>query len=212
MKRITLILVTATLFFSSCKKESITEEICPGGCTSDFEVVSPNASLQPDGYWHVQHNGPNYFTVEGKLSELNPEYVINGVPLIEANFDSDYWVLFDSIQYTVPMYSYLGWYSNNQFTTPINIGSYTYTLQNMANVHPPLNIVGYQINPNICWDCPYTPTLFGVHSKYNYEPRQNIFFDNEMIGDTAQIFIQVKFNNDIGPSEIQNKVLKVIFE
>jgi len=212
MKKSIILIVLTVLFFSSCKKESITEEVCPGGCNSSFTVTSPNASLQPDGYWHIPHNGPNYFTIEGQLSELNPEYVINGVPLIETNFDSDYWVLFDSIQYITPMYSYLGWYSNNQFTTPINIGSYTYTLQNMANVHPPLNIAGYQINPNTCWTCPYTPTLFGVHSKYNYKPRVNMFFDNEMIGDTANIFVQVIFNNDVGEREIQDKVLKVIFE
>ena len=41
------------------------------------------------------------------------------------------------------------------------------------------------IQKNMCMDCPYTPTLLGTYSKYNYTPRQQIFFDNEMI---AQIF------------------------
>lgn len=39
-----------------------------------------------------------------------------------------------------------------------------------------------------------------------------MFFDNEMVGDTANIYIKIIFNTDIGPSETQNKVLKVIFE
>ncbi len=211
MKKVIILAFATTLF--SCKKQSIeTNELCPGGCNSEFTVTSPNAILQSDGYWHVQHNGRNYFTVEGKLSELNKSYLINGVPPIETNFDSDYWVLFDSIQYTTPMYSYLGWFNDNQFNTPIPIGNYTYTLKNLADTHPPLNIAGYQINPHMCWDCPYTPTLFGSHSKYNYKPKQNIFFDNEMIGDTANIYIQTVFNSDVGKRETQNKILKVIFE
>ena len=61
-------------------------------------------------------------------------------------------------------------------------------------------------------DCPYTPTLLGTYSKYNYTPRQQIFFDNEMIGDTAQIFIRVLFNNDSGPRVTKDTVFNVIFE
>ena len=64
----------------------------------------------------------------------------------------------------------------------------------------------------MCWDCPYTPTLFGTHSKYNYTPSQNFFIDNEMVGDTANIFIETTFNSDTGPRAVQNSTLKVIFE
>lgn len=176
MKKILIVLTTATLFLNSCKKEEINPEICPGGCTSTFTITSPNATLQPDGYWHVQYNGANYFTIEGQLSELNSAYVVNGVPLVETDFDSDYWVIFDTIQYVTPMYSYLGWYTNNQFTTPINIGSHTYTLQGLADLQPPLNIAGYQLSPHMCWDCPYTPTLLGTHSKYTYTPTSKHVF------------------------------------
>ena len=120
--------------------------------------------------------------------------------------------IFDSIQYVTAMYSYLGWFTNNQFLTPINIGNMTYTLQEIAEIQPPLNIAGYQINSHMCWDCAYTTSLFGTHSKYNYHPHQNFFFDNEMIGDTANLFIQTIFNSDVGPSETHDTVLKVIFE
>ena len=210
MKNIIVLGVALTLL--SCKKQPIeSQELCPGGCNSEFTITS-NAVLQSDGYWHVVHNGSNYFTIEGNLTKLNSQYEVNKVPLTEINFDSDYWVLFDTIQYTIPIYSYLGWFSNNQFTTPIPVGNYTYTLKDIADIHPPLNIVGYQINPHTCWDCPYTKTLFGTHSKYTYEPKQNIFFDKEMVGDTASIYIQIVFNSDLGKREIQNKILKVIFE
>ena len=47
---------------------------------------------------------------------------------------------------------------------------------------PPLNIAGYQIQKNFCWECPYAETLLGTYSKYNYNPRQQIFIDNEMVG------------------------------
>ncbi len=212
MKKILAILLVATTLIN-CKKEPLEPtEICPGGCNSKYIVSSPSATLQPDGYWHVAHAGLNYFQITGDLSELSSKYVVNGVPLIEVNFDSDYWVLFDTIQYKIPMYSYLSWFSDNQFNNPIPIGTYTYTLKDVSNIHPALNITGYQINPHMCWTCPYTPTLLGTHSKYTYKPKQNIFFDNEMIGDTANIYIETIFNSDMGEKETQNTILKVIFE
>jgi hypothetical protein len=210
-KLLAILLVTTTLI--SCKKKPLEPtEVCPGGCITNYTISSPSATLQSDGYWHVKHIGANYFQVIGNLSELNSKYVVNGVPLIEVNFDSDYWVLFDSIQYKIPMYSYLSWFSDSQFNNPISIGTHTYTLKSVSNIHPPLNIAGYQINKHMCWDCPYTSTLLGTHSKYTYKPKQNFFFDNEMIGDTAHIYIETIFNSDIGSREKQNTVLKVIFE
>lgn len=211
MKKILIVLATVTTLVS-CKKEPKKPEPCPGGCNSEYKITSPSSTLQSDGYWHVPYLGAHYFTVEGNLSQLDPEYVINKVPLIEVNFDSDYWVIFDTLQYTTPMYSYLGWYTNNQFNTPISIGEHTYTLKTLAQIQPPLNIAGYQLNPHMCWDCPYTPTLLGTHSKYNYTPHQNFFFDNDMIGDTATVVIQTIFNSDVGPREEKNTILKVIFE
>ena len=74
------------------------------------------------------------------------------------------------------------------------------------------NIVGYQIQKNQCLDCPYSQTLLGTYSKYTYKPQQQIFFDNEMVGDTAKIMIETKFNSDIGIREIVKKEFKIIFE
>jgi hypothetical protein len=210
MEKLLVVLLAITLI--SCTKKDVAPTTCSGECVSSYTMPVSSGTLQTDGYWHVKYVGKQYFTVSGELTELNSAYVVNGVPLIEVNFDSDYWVLFDTIQYTTPMYSYLGWFTNNQFNTPINIGGHTYTLKSVSDLHPALNIAGYQINPHICWDCPYTPTLLGTHSKYNYHPQQNFFFDNEMIGDTANIYIETIFNSDTGPSETKNTVLKVIFE
>ena len=78
----------------------------------------------------------------------------------------------------------------------------------MAQNHPPLNIAGYQINPHQCLDCPYSETLLGSYSKYTYKPQQQIFFDNQMVGDTTKVFIKTKFPNDI---EVE-KEFKIIFE
>jgi hypothetical protein len=62
------------------------------------------------------------------LSELKPEYVINKIPLIETQYDSDYWIIFDTLSFTVPMYSYMGWFNDKKFNTPISIGNKTYTM------------------------------------------------------------------------------------
>jgi hypothetical protein len=48
------------------------------------------------------------------------------------------------------MYSFLGWFNDNGLNNPIPIGSYVYTMNDLINLHPPLNVVGYQI-PNILY-------------------------------------------------------------
>jgi hypothetical protein len=110
MKKLAILLLP--IMFISCQKE-IEPEVCPGGCDAQYYVSSTNAELRDDGYWHVTHIGLNYFTIKGNLTQLNPEYVINGVPLVEAAFDSDYWIIMDTVHFVTPMYSYLGWFSDN---------------------------------------------------------------------------------------------------
>ena len=110
------------------------------------------------------------------------------------------------------MYSVLSWFSDGSYTQPIPVGNLTYTLQDVARLQPPLNIAGYQIPKHFCWDCPYAPTLLSTYSKYTYEPRQQIFIDDEMVGDTANIFIKVLFNNDTGWRETREYEIPVIFE
>jgi hypothetical protein len=186
-----------------------------GDCSALFEIdplVSPGVYKDTEGYWHISHQGIQYFTIKGKLDELNSEYVINGVPLVETLFDSDYWVWIDVITFNVPLYGVLGFFSSGDFTNPIPIGNTTYTIEDMALNFPPLNIVGYSINPNQCLDCPYSETLLGTYSKYSYHPKQQIFFDEMMIGDTTKIFIRTTFNNDVGVSIDVKNEFKIIFE
>lgn len=211
------------LLFTSCSRyETIHQSLCDGTCDTQYEVIYKGQSISPNpnGFYEIQWDGLNYFQIEGQLSELNDQYVINGVPLIEANFDSDYWIVMDSIRFQTPMYSYLGWFNNNTLSTPIPFGTYTYTMNDLIDLHPPLNAVGYQIPQNFCIDCPYASTLIGTHSRYNYNPKQNIMLDNEMVGDTINIFIETIFNTEGGvtyhghtnpvPQEIVENQIKVI--
>jgi hypothetical protein len=50
----------------------------------------------------------------------------------------------------------------------------------------------------------------GSHSRYTYTPRQNFILDDEMIGDTINVFINTVFNTDVGENEIINENLKVV--
>jgi len=212
-----LVYITLISFFWACSPEEL---ISPYPCLSSdcetfFEIdplVSPGVYQDNNGYFHIEHQGYNYFTIKGQLDELHPDYVVNGVPLVETVFDSDYWVWIDGITFTVPLYSVLGYFTSGDFTTPIPIGNLTYTIEDMAQNHPPLNIAGYSVNPNQCLDCPYSETLIGTYSKYNYTPQQQIFFDNQMVGDTAKIFIKTKFNIDMGERVEIEKEFKIIFE
>ena len=108
---------------AACSKEEIAPYPClDGDCIAQFyidEQVQPNAYEDANGYWHIEFYGPKYFTIRGELSELADHYVINGVPLIETQYDSDYWVAFDTIQFTVPTYSVLSWFSNGNWNNLI---------------------------------------------------------------------------------------------
>jgi|TARA_R110000796_G_scaffold209057_1_gene325407 hypothetical protein len=206
-----IVLVIVLCLHPSCTKQTIYATACNGNCDTEFEVVYQGLPLQSiNGYYEIKWDGLNYFQIKGQLSELNDEYVINGVPLVEVKYDSDYWILTDSIQFQTPMYSYLGWFNDATFNTPITFDNYTYTIGNILNQHSPLNVVGYQYPKNLCVDCPYTESLLGSYSKYNYKPTQNILLDNEMIGDTINIFIETEFNTDIGESETVTNQIKVI--
>ena len=204
-------------FFWACSPEELIKPYpCNNGdCGVIFEIdplVSPGVYQDVNGYWHVEYYGLNYFTIKGELDLLDPEYVINGVPLIETSFDSDYWVAIDSIRFTLPIYSVLSWFTNGDYNNPINVGDITYTLNDLSQNHPPLNIVGYQIQKNFCWECPYAETLLGTYSKYNYNPKQQIFLDNEMVGDTLKVMTKTIFNNDVGFSEIIENEFNIIID
>jgi len=205
-KLITLIII---IFFSACSEEEIRPYPCiDGSCDALFFIdkqVQPDAYLDNNGFWHIEFYGPKYFTLRGELDELDEGYVINGVPLIETIYDSDYWIAFDSLSFTIPIYSVLSWFTNGDWDNLIPIGNIEYTLTDLAQIQPPLNIAGYQIQKNFCWECPYAETLIGTRSKYNYNPRQQFYLDQSMVGDTLKIMTKTLFNNDVGERvEIEN--------
>lgn len=209
MKYTTLFVLS--LAFISCTKEEIYPTPCNGDCETSYEVIYKNQTLYPNnGYYEVEWDDLNYFQISGYLTPLNDQYVINDVPLVEAKFDSDYWIVMDSLTFQTPMYSYLGWFNDQTLETPISVGDYIYTLTDLIQLMPPLNIVGYQIPYNFDVDHPAAESYLGTYSKYNYNPTQNIFVDNEMVGDTINIFIETKFNTDFGESETVLDNIKVI--
>ncbi len=201
-----LVLIGVGFLLTSCSKEEITPYPClDGDCSINFEIdplVSPGVYQDVNGYWHIEHQGYNYFTIQGQLDELHNDYYVNGVPLVETIFDSNYWVWINSITFTVPLYSVLGFFTNGDFLNPIPIGNLVYTITDMAQNFPPLNIAGYSYNPDS------EENVLGSFSKYNLEPRQQIFFDTQMVGDTASVFIKTIYPQNI---EIENQI-KIIFE
>jgi len=203
MKHLVESIILIGMCLGACKKETLHAPPCIGDCNTEFTIHYSGdiINASPNGYYEIKWSGLNYFQIKGNLSKLSPEYVINGVPLVEVNYDSDYWILIDTIRFTTPQYSYLGWFSDNNFNNPIPIGNTTHTMVGLTETHQPLNIIGYQITKYFCYDCQSAPTLIGTHSKYNYKPTQNVMLDNEMIGDTINIFIETTFNSDLGETE-----------
>ena len=137
---------------TSCGKEEINSIAYPcldGECNTEFWIdplVSPGVYQDENGYWHIEHQGYNYFTIKGRIDELHPGYVVNDVPVMSTVFDSDYWVWIDGITFTVPLYSPLGYFTDGDLDNPIPVGDMTYTIEDIAQIAPPLNIVGYTYN------------------------------------------------------------------
>ena len=205
--------------FLSCSWLGLEEkevEVYPcldGNCNSFFKIdpwVSPDVYKDQREFWHIKYWGPKYFTMVGKLDELNPKYVINMVPLVEAAFDSNYWVAFDDLSFTIPLYSPFG--LQTQTGTKIPVGNKTYNIGEIAKLMEPLNIAGYQITKNTCFTCPYSDRLFATYSSYTYAPKQQIYLDNRMIGDTLEVYVKVTFNTDTGMKEENRHTLKIIIE
>ena len=174
-----LLIIGFGFLLASCSEEdNLNPYPClDGECNAYFEkdpLVSPDVYQDENGYWHISHQGYNYFTIQGQLDQLHSDYEINGVPLVESIYDSNYWIWINGLTFTVPLYSLLGYFTSGDWQNPIPVGTLTYTITDMANNFPPLNIVGYSFNPNS------EDNVVGTFSKYNYEPRQQIFFDTQM--------------------------------
>jgi len=184
-----------------------------GNCHSYFKIdpwVSPSTYQDQSGYWHIKFWGPKYFTITGKLDELNPKYVINDVPLIEVAFDSNYWIAFDDLSFIIPLYSAFG--LQTQTGTKIPVKNAILNIGEIAKLMEPLNVVGYQITKKTCFTCPYAERLFATYSNYSYNPRQQIYLDERMVGDTLEVYVKVIFNFDSGIQEKNFHTLKVIVE
>ena len=72
----------------------------------------------------------------------------------------------------------MSWF--DQWNNPILLDNITYTLTDIAQIQPPLNISGYQINRYFDFTDPAARSMLGTRSKYNYNPRQQFFLDNEI--------------------------------
>ena len=207
------LLIISVVLLSSCEKDQDYYYPYPCAdrdCDSVFYIDQVNAYLDENGYWHTEFFGPRYFTVAGKLDQLDDEYVVNEVPLVEVAYDSNYWVAFDDLSFTVPLYSPFG--LSSQYGARIPVAEKTYNIGEIAQLMEPLNIAGYQITKNTCFDCPYSDRLFATYSKYTYKPRQQFYLDDRMVGDTLEVYVKATFNTDLGESVEMNHTLKVIID
>lgn len=217
MKKIILVFLLG-ISFISCSPEELGDN-CPcidGNCDAQFVIdiqQNPGSYQDTQGVWHIKHSGLNYFRIKGQTDQLNSEYVVNGVPLIETGYDSNYFYIPNQITWTYPVYSYLGLFSNNNLATAIPIGYLTYTLPQIVNDSSVSNLAGYEISRYFNFNHPAAQTMLQTYSKYTYSPTQQMPFLTDMIGDEARIFIRVVFNSDyVGNSEEKVYEIKVKFE
>lgn len=193
-----LVLAGLAVLLLSCKKD--TPEITPcSPCTTSFAVNTaqhPNTTFDGE-YWHLKFSGLNYFQIIGNLSEVDPSYVINGVPLVRTEFDSDTWYVFDTLAFQLPLYSpFSSQYTSSSWNQPIPTGDTVIYITNNSEI---VNAVGYNYGqPNF------------VNALGTYTPRVEVLIFKEMVGDTINVFTRATFNYDLGPREVIVDTLKII--
>jgi hypothetical protein len=213
-----IFLLTLGLVFISCSIEDLENNYpCPdGNCDAEFVIdtqQNPGSYQDAQGVWHVKHSGLNYFRIKGQTDPLIERYIVNGVPLIETGYDSNYFYTPTGITWTFPLYSYLGVFSNNNLTNPLPIGYGTYTLPQLVNDTSVSNLAGYEINRYFNFNHPAAQTMLQTYSKYNYTPTQHIPFFTYMVDQKVDIYIRVLWNSDFGGENVRKFYkLSIIFE
>lgn len=173
--------------------------------------VSPGSYIDAQGVWHVEYSGLHYFTIKGSIPTLNPQYVINRVPLIEVAFDSDYFYIPGIVTWRYAVYSYRGDFADRLMTTPIPVGYQTYTFPQLIKQYSIMNLAGYEVtkNPNVDVNHPAYSTYFATYSKYTYNPKQQMVFFPDFIGEKVTVFIRTSLGEG---EKVISKELKIVFE
>lgn len=210
-----VILLSIGIYFQSCKPSYVEPDVClDGTCGIQLTIDTlGHPSLRQDaaGVWHIKCNELKYFTVKGVTSKLSDKYVVNRVPLIITAFDSNFFYTAGNVQWTYPLYSYLGLWSSKQMKTPIAYRYGMYTFEEIVREATIMNLVGYTIqkNPNVDVNSPAYKTYFSTYSKYTYTPQQSMTIQPDFIGKSATIYVNCYFGED---KVVVEKELKVIFE
>lgn len=210
-----LLFLLLSLFVFSCSAPEMEPEVClNGNCGAEFWIDTtghPGTYQDAQGVWHIKHGDLDYFTVKGTVNELDPHYVINGVPLVSVGFDSNFFYTMGNVVITYPVYSYLGLWSSNQMNTPIAVGTQTYTFPQLIQNTSVMNLAGYEIqhNPNVNVNHPAYKTYFATYSRYTYRPQQSMAFYDDFEGRSATIYMEVTLGEN---KKTILKELKVVFE
>lgn len=200
--KIRTMFILALLALLGCSKAN---DPVPAPCTDCTltvtvdTIVSPGSWKDANDYWHVKLNGIKYFTMESRMSEVHERYTVNNVPLVAIDWDSDYWVMFDSLGFKFQLFSPFGYVTGAG--TRIPVGDTVITLKVNSQ---PTNIIGYVHSPN---------RTGGVETRYSSYARKQIIFTKEMVGDTAIVFTRGIWNTDyIGPKVERVSQHCIIFE
>lgn len=210
-----LFLALVSLFIFSCTPDDIQQDVCLNGdCGAEFWIDTlghPGTYKDANDVWHIKHANLDYFTIKGKINQLDPHYVINGIPLVETGFDSNFFYTLGNVIWTYPTYSFLGLWSSSQMDTPIPYGTASYTFPQLIEQTTILNLAGYEIqhNPHVNVNHPAYQGYFATYSKYTYTPQQSMVFFDDFEGMTASIYIEVTLGEN---KETITKEIKISFE
>ena len=209
-----------TMYLSRIKIRDDPLELDPTN-TSVFyidEATQPDLYQDSDGYYHIQFNGPRYFTIKGKLEEEKVPEFVNGVPLTETDIKTGLIEIRNEKYSNALLKINNASFADDLFFVPIPVGNMILRICDLVKGGEIFNIAGYTYNEKVCGNCPYSGFNMGTYSKNTLNPQQNIYLDQTMKGDTLKVFVKTKYNYDLDSAlestggEILEEVLNIIVD
>jgi hypothetical protein len=193
----------ALTLLAACSVDPLALDDCVGGPCSAKMLDS--FYKDSNGFYHAPLDWSReyypYFNIDVVATKPNREYWYNGVPVVEANFDTDtYFILNDSITFTLPLYQpYGGLETYGGF--PIPVGNTTVILSQFAGTVVPI----VQNDTRVYFSHDEQDVLVSTRRTVGPIPPT-------LIGDTISVYMKVKW--DLGTRILvkDNFVQKFIIE
>ena len=190
MKRFFTLITLVSLATISCTKDPI-DVAEPIFATMELASDSGFDSMYSGDTLVITYNGAKYFPMQLNLSYLPEEEYVNGVPIVTADWDTNYWyTLQDGIYMWSSLYNLLDSSFNQNFTYAIASETYQVQIPDVAELDEVMNADGSFMRNGEFHDNAYTQFNTDLRT------RQMFALNENMVGVPITITAEVSVGED----------------